>query len=225
MNFRIVTTASYDYAPVLDFCLPSWRKNSGADDIVIRWHRQRGRGKAQTWFRAVQERCATMREAVQSAVAEKRKLLLLDGDCLVLQNLEDGFAGDKPIAVARWPNVNIGVIFLNTDMDWPFAEFFCKYVDTSLAHIDKLIAAQSERNACDQDILVPMLHEIEEDVAKLDHHVWNFPFSERTDRETLVEQKDTIRVLHLRIGTSFGGNINKFGFLKDMYPGAVPGTH
>jgi len=219
MNFRIVTTASYSYAPVVEFCLPSWRRNSGADDIVIRWHKQLGEGDLQQWLRAVQERCGTMMDAVEQCVADKRKLLLMDADCVVIKSLEDGFKDGQQSAIARWPNINMGVVFLNTDMDWPFVDFFRRYVSESNAHIDKLIAAQSKRCGADQDIFTEMLKDVEDDVAKLDHHVWNFPFSERIDQVMLAEAANNIRILHLRIGTSFGGAIERFGFLKEIFPG------
>lgn len=225
MNFRIVTTASYNYASVVDFCLPSWRKNSGANEILVRWHPDRAAGeRTKNWFQAVQERCLTIRDAVRAAVADQTKLLILDADCLVFKNLEDGFAEGKPIAMARWPEVNMGVMFLNTDLDWPFCEFFDAYAKNSRRHIEALIRDKSRRTGADQDVFIEMLKGHDDDVAKLDNHVnsmaeatWNCLFCERNDMELLRQRKDVINILHLRIATSFGGDIQRFGFLKEIF--------
>ncbi len=220
MGFRIVTTVSFDYAKAADFCLPSWRKHSGSDDIAIRYHKVLEGNRTERWFRAVKERVVTIRDEVRIAAVEKRKLLILDGDCLVIRNLADGFAGGKPIAVARWPNVNMGVIFLNTNMGWPFLAFFEEYVRKALEHIDEQIRTHVSRNGADQDVFVPMLHAIEHDVAKLDVDEWNLPMSENPDsRKRLEKHKDKVRIIHLRLGTSFGGNVDNFNWIKkELFP-------
>jgi len=220
MGFRIVTTVSFDYAKAADFCLPSWRKCSGADDFVIRYHKTLEGSRTGRWFRAVKERVSTMMHELRQAVADKRKLLCMDSDCIVLRVLANGFAEGKPIAVARWPNVNMGVIFLNTDMDWPFLAFFEEYARKSLEYIDEQIRTHVARNGADQDIFVPMLHGIEADIAKLDVDEWNLPMSEHPkSRDRLEKHKDKVRIIHLRLGTSFGGNIDNFQWIKkELFP-------
>ena len=204
MTFIISTTASASYRSVLDYCLPSWYQNSGASRIDIHLHNnEKGLSLTQQYLANIITRCERMRDAVHSA--NGRKLLLMDCDCLVLRNLAEGFSDSKPISVAHWPEINMGVLFFNMELDWPFDEFIDEFADKATRRCRMLMRmspCEVKRHSTDQVIMAELLLARDTAVHKLDGKVWNFRYSVRTTKAELDEHKAEMRVLHLRVRTT-----------------------
>ena len=204
MTFIISTTASAGYRSVLDYCLPSWYKNSGASRIDIHLHDNR-RGFGLTWqyLDNIITRCERMRDAVHDA--NGRKLLLMDCDCLVLRNLAEGFSNSRPISVAHWPEINMGVLFFNMELNWPFDEFIDEFVDKATRRCRMLMQVSPRKvkqHSTDQVIMIELLLARETAVHKLDGKIWNYRYSVRTTKTELDKYKAEMRVLHLRVRTT-----------------------
>lgn len=223
MSFTIGSAASYKYSGVLDFCLPTWRRHSGAERIDVRLYaEQGGRGKAQRYLRNLIPRVQNIREVVVAAVRDKRRLLLLDADCLTLKDCSEGFSDLLPIGIARWPSINMGVMFLRTDTDNPFVEFFNDWADRAIAHINYLLTQRPVAiEDGDQGVMESKLHEIGHLVDKLDKRLWNYTFSNEIDRDDFEAAKDEMRILHLRFASSLDSNVKNFKFLRDEFPGLL----
>ncbi len=226
MSFTIFTTVSNSYQEVADFCLPSWFKHSGADQIDVRYYRgSQADTLCSRWFDNLMERCRAMQDAVRQAVRHRRKLLLMDADCLVLKDLAAGFSDNKPFSVTRWRNINMGVMFLNTSLKWPFVAFFDEFVCKALVRCQRMKAERNFTDAGDQDIMWKMLWEREDDVAKLDYKQWNFTYSHRTSDCDLRKHKDRVRILHMRF-KSFGCDLTRerLQALRSEFPEAFRGA-
>ena len=201
MSFRIACAASYSYRPVVELTMPSWQANAKADRIDVAYYPDPPRARATSpeginrrWLTNAVQRVRLYRELVQEAVRSRHRLLLLDADCYVLKPLMRGFDGGKPVAIARWPNPNIGVIFLDCALDWPFLDLFDDWL-AAIAGIEEMDAAA----APDQAAFNTLLREHEDRVSKLDNRVWNFPYGSATTADELTQYRDKMRILHLRI--------------------------
>ena len=184
-----MTTVSSDYRFVLDRCLPSWYHNSGASRIDVHLHETST--DRHRWAMNVIERVKTMHRAVREARGEK--LLFLDADCLVLGNLSDGFSDTKPISVARWPHINLGVMFLNMAVDYPLCEFFDEFASRAISYC----LANRTSQELDQAIMVEMLAKIEPAIHKLDARIWNHQVRSDATREQIEACRPTTKILHL----------------------------
>ncbi len=189
MSFRIVTTVSSDYRFVLDRCLPSWYHNSGASRIDVHLHETST--DRHRWAMNVIERCRNMQKAVHEAAGEK--LLFLDADCLVVDNLAGGFSDRHPISVARWPNINLGVLFLNMTLGYDVVGFMDRFAARGIDYCTKHKASQG----LDQNVMIEMLADIEGKVCKLHDAVWNCQIRNDTTREQATERKTRAKILHL----------------------------
>ncbi len=224
MGFTIGTALSFGYRPVLDFCLPSWVRNSGADRIEIKMYSEpEAEHFSQRYLKNLITRCELFRGFIRDAIARKTKLLLLDADCLVLQDVSGGFSPTKPFALTRWPNINMGVMFLNTELPWPFVEFFDTFIERATKRCEH--AAERGPNAFlsdnDQPVMIDMLSKHDSDVEKLPAKTWNFTYSDPWTKERLAKYRDTIKILHLRIATSLNRQLERFAFLRDIFPGRI----
>jgi len=199
MSFTICSWCSRNYYPALDFCLPSWYQNSGASRITLHLYDScEGKDANDTWFLNAVHRCKLMRDAVREAAGTK--LLLLDADCIVMKELSAGFSETKPIGVARWPRINMGVLFLNMTLDWPFVEFFDKFVERLMAECDRLKKRGGKwSDPPDQAVLHEMLHEREGDIEKLDAAAWNYCTAIPVAKERIAKHGRDMKILHLRI--------------------------
>ena len=224
MGFTIGTAVSFGYRPVLDFCLPSWVRNSGADRIEVKIYRDAaGDHFSQRYLRNLITRCELFRDFIRDAIARKTQLLLLDADCVILQDVAAGFSSTKPLAVTRWPNINMGVLFLNTTLPWPFIEFFDTFIEQATKRCEH--AAEQGPVAylhdSDQPAMIDMIGKHDLDVEKLPSKIWNFIYSNAWTEKKLAEYRETIKILHLRIATSRDGRIQNFQFLKEIFPGRI----
>ncbi len=190
MSFTISTTISSDYHFVLDRCLPSWYRVSGASRIDVHLY-QTSADTRYRWIMNLVHRCERMQQAVHESAG--RKLLLMDADCMVLKELSSGFSDTKPISVARWPNINLGVLFLNMTLDWPFREFFDEFVRKATEYCN----ANKGSQGADQSVMIGMLQGIESDVEKLDGGVWNFRYRDGTKRAEFRSVIKDLKILHL----------------------------
>jgi len=222
MAFRIATSVSRCYSGIAAACMPSWFANAGADEIQVDHYTGTESGeRVDIWLDNLMTRCRNMQDQVRQAVRNRNHLLLLDADCVVLKPLRGGFADDKPFSVAFWPSFNMGAVWLNCSLDWPFVEFYDELVGRALDRCRELKQKRDLNAAGDQDIMWEMLWAREECVHKLDHWEWNFRCSPRTSDERIRTHKDAIRILHLRM-KSFGFNIDhpRLQFYRDTFPGA-----
>ena len=217
MKFSIATCYSDRYQRIAELCLPSWSKHSGAEFVDVRRHPDiTGSG---SFMYAVACRAEFYLETIRAAVRRKVPLLLLDSDCLILGDVSEGFPSEKPIGIGRWPNINIGVVFLRTDLDWWFVDFFEAWRDQLRAEVE---GSGTVKKTADQDILGEMVKAEERDVEKLDHLIWNHTFgpgwTENPDR--LAGVRDRVRIVHLLASNWHFGELKRTG--ASVFPEAQP---
>ena len=111
----------------------------------------------------------------------------------MLGDLSEGFSDIHPISVARWPNINMGVLFLNMTLPGPFQSFFDEYAKRSIEYCMNNKASQG----LDQDIMIQMLAGIEPLVHKLHDAVWNHQVRNDTTKEDVAACRPTTKILHL----------------------------
>lgn len=167
-----------------------------------------------------------MQDFVRAAVRSHRPMILMDADCLVLKDLTGGFCDDRPLSVTRWPTINMGVLFLNTTIDWPFIEFIDEFAERAEAHC----RAQAKEGhyhskGGDQDVMWQMMTDLDDDVCKLSWRIWNYMFGVRTTQEQLDQYADAMRVLHIKIATygcmtEDGCNLDSIQHLRQQFPEA-----
>jgi hypothetical protein len=183
-RFRIVTCIPAPYAAAARRFLPSWLRNAGAAEIRI------GTLPACD-HRAYQlQRWPWLTAQVQAGVADGVRVLWLDSDCFVLRELGPGFAPHRPIGVARWPRINAGVLFFNTDVAFDFAGWCAatgRDIETMLR----------DPAACDQWALEHALLRIPDQIHRLDWREWNYCDGDDWPRELRAVQ-DTVRIIHVK---------------------------
>ena len=188
VGFDIVTTVSPSYLHFLKLCTPSWYMNSGADKIITCTLPDG------SWFKQLDCRTRLLCNVVKSMLG--RKLLLLDVDCVVLKDLSEGFHESKPFSVARWPNINAGVIFVNTQIPFDFVGF----LDILADRVHSNCYERKKNIAADQDIWQQMLGDISPQVCKLDWAEWNFCDHPQNWDKVLARCKDRVRIAHVKGG-------------------------
>lgn len=192
MRFTMFTAASTCYQEVADLCVPSWRRNSGAEKVQVFSYDDPGSNNICTkWHSSLIVRAKAWADAVRKAVADNMPIVLMDVDCLVLSPISGGFGGEHPIGIARWPWINIGVVFVDVRLEFPFVEFFDDFVN----RLER--TPQGERCvAADQHIMREKLKNCETAVNKLPAKEWNFTFSVRDGPERIALYPDG-RIIHL----------------------------
>ena len=198
MSFAIVACASPNYAEVLRYCVPSWIKYAGASRIVIE---QIGKDSddISSWHMNLALRCDVIRDAVLEASKRKERILALDLDCVVLKGLSGGFSDNHAFSVARWPNVNMGVLFVNTAVAFPFKAFFDETCNRVRRQCTEAAAKPNARQAVDeQGIWQRMLHRRGKHVRRLDMNEWNFCYHPQDWDKKMGIHKDAIRIAHLK---------------------------
>lgn len=190
-RFTMFTVASPAYQEVAELCVPSWRRNSGAESVeVFTCDDPTHRNTDERWRNAVVLRAKAWANAVRTAVSTGLPIVLMDVDCLVLKPISGGFDGEHPIAVARWPIINIGVLFVDVRLPFPFVEFF----DEWAARV--AVTPQNPTLTADQTIMQEKLHQREECVNKLPASEWNLTFGIRNGPERLDAYPNP-RIVHL----------------------------
>jgi hypothetical protein len=148
----------------------------------------------------------------------------MDVDCLVLKPLADGFSVDKPIAIGRWPTPNMGVMFLNTTLDWPFVDFFDEFTERAIERCQRVMKKPDAINdSGDQRIMVEMLQARPQDVERIQCREWNFTYTRATPGHLVREWRDRIRVVHLHI-KSWGCSVRNLQDIRHHFPEAFPGA-
>lgn len=204
MSFKIVSCVSPDFFDAIPLFTPSWHANSGASSIEI--HLIDGG----SWYENIILRNQVMRDEVlkQNKDQEGVELLVfLDIDCFVVSPL-GGMSGTQdqsyPISVARWPEPNMGAVYVR-----PFAYDRDRWVDlfhevTSKVQKrcrDKSIQGTSKQKGRfgDQYIWWDILKGLEREgmLGKLDM-TYNFCYQPEQWKRKLEEFHKRVRVIHLK---------------------------
>jgi len=201
VSFTILAACTPNYAEILRYTLPSWFKNSGADKILVERLEMAAGPRETAWYDNVAARCHAMTRNILAAFDRGERVLALDVDCVVLKSLESGFSPDHPISIARWPNVNMGVMFWQPYFDFPYRGWLEAVADRVSRNCDIARGKLRKAGGCflaDQSVWEDELKKMEEHVHKLDEMVWNFcPLPETWIRDFL-EHKDAIRIVHMK---------------------------
>ncbi len=201
MSFTILAACTPNYAEMLRYTLPSWFKNSGADKILVERLEMAEGPRETAWYDNVAARCFAMTHNILAAFDRGERVVTLDIDCVVLQELHAGFSDDHPISIARWPNVNMGVMFWQPDFYWPSRMWMERVAARIKLNCDIARGKLRKSGGCflaDQSVWEDELKKEESHVHKLDATVWNFcPFQETWVRDFL-EHKDSIKIVHMK---------------------------
>ena len=188
MSFTIVTTLSPDYADAMELFIPSWFRNSGADEIVIH------RIDEESWAKNIVRRTEVWVEEVLAR--QGAKLLFLDADCMVLGDLRDGFV-HCPISVARWPRPNMGVVFVNTRSRVTNVGEWMR--DTCAEIVAELESSTDPESGYSFDQIVWHRRLAWLGVGKLDENIWNYNrIGIDQWKKDLPAIKDDVKILHFK---------------------------
>lgn len=189
MSFTIITTLSPSYAAAMDLFIPSWFRNSGADEIVIH---QIDEG---SWAKNILKRNELW---IEEVMARGGKLLFLDADCMVVSDLWEGFRG-KTFSLARWPVPNMGAVFLDLQaapgwlLEWMAG--VCDEISDELAISDD----PESGYGFDQTVWHRQLAGIAEHVHQLDETIWNYNrIGIDQWRKDLPAIKNEVKILHFK---------------------------
>lgn len=190
----IVSAATPDYARQAGIFVPSWIRNSGAAEITIcplpdpaktsRQYCQYMRNEA-------------LRTAILSAKARGLRAVFLDIDAWVLGPLDDAFDGVHPLGICRWPNINCGVQFYDTTLDFDFDSFLaetCSEISVAL----KNYRDGRRVGLREQLVWEDALKKYSPHVAKLDDRKWNLCVGDSKWKAELIAHKDTVRIVHVK---------------------------
>lgn len=210
MSFTILTAISPSYASTLKRFIPTWVANSGAANIDVRILKGKG------WSECIVERADIILEAVAEAAEKVENIVWMDADIYVVKPLESGFGewqGDA-MSIARWPNINAGVIYFNTSSDFYFDGFLRSLVDDIAKRCQR--NPDGSRGESDQQVWVEHLSEIEERVHKLDSDEWNYTGLWENWATDLPRIKDTVRALHTRGNGAWPDDIHRL--MHETFP-------
>jgi hypothetical protein len=193
MSFTILTAISPSYASTLKRFIPTWAANSGAANIDVRILKGKG------WSECIVERAGIIAEVVCESCDP---VVWLDADIYVVKPFHGGLLNFRSdVAVARWPNINAGLLAFDPEArDWqPF--FYGHHLARGV--VDD-IATRCKRNPdgsrgeSDQKIWFEHLSKIEDQVHKLDSDEWNYTGLPENWATDLPRIKGTVRALHTR---------------------------
>ncbi len=203
MSFTILTAISPDYADTLQRFIPTWACNSGAAGIDIRML------TGTTWHDNITQRTRHIRDAVTEAARHRRKVVWLDADIYVVRSLAGGFRDGFPLSIARWPNINAGVIYFNTEVAVDWARL-----------LGDVYSEISDRphGSSDQAIWHKHLCKGEQMVNKLDGEEWNYTGLWEDWRSDLLRIKDTVRALHTRGNGQWPDDMDRLA--RETFPAA-----
>ena len=187
--FDIVSTYTPDYAGQAGTFLPSWLRNSGATDVRLIALPAGG-----SWGHVMTVRTRALADAVLEAAGQRRRVAALDLDVFVLRPLAPAFDGIHPLAIARWPQVNAGVQFFDTTIDFPWLRWFAFLAQCFGEMIDK---PQGTGNL-EQDIWARAYRHHEAQVNKLAEEEWNLTVPTSQWEPALRKYRDTLRIAHVK---------------------------
>lgn len=211
MSFTIISTYSPEFARALDVFVPTWYANSRAERIVI--HRIEEQG---SWAANIIRRNQIIHDEVVKRAANRERVLSLDIDILVLKDLSAGFCDEHPFSVAGWPDVNMGVFFLNTAVPFPWRQ----WMDETLARVLRECPQRDPQHVnrrCDTEVWRPRLHQAFRHVCKLGVWEWNYHCREMHQWERdLPALRDVVRLIHLKGHGDWPAE--KLDFAKRLWP-------
>lgn len=192
MGFSIITTLSPDFTRrAEEVFFPTWHANSGADEIVIH------KIDEGSWVANIAKRAEILRDELLARLPRGEHVLALDADCLVLLALGGGFSDDHIVSVARWPNVNLGVVFFNLGVPFKWE----RWLNDIVREIQDE-AGRPDRKAtheCDQVVWRPRLQAMSDRVLQLSEWEWNYNcFDLPQWRRELPGIKSVVRVIHIK---------------------------
>jgi len=201
MSFTIIAACTPNYSEMARLCVPSWVRNSGASKIIIERIEGTEGPRHTSWYDNVSRRCEAMCRNVVTALQAGERVLALDMDCIVLQDLSDGFNNGFPISIARWPDVNMGVMFFNPLVDFQFGHLLRRVTNDIKVNCDLFRGTLRPAGGCwlaDQEIWQKTLAAMEDQVYKLDAAVWNFCPHLKDWETQWRKHKDTVKIVHLK---------------------------
>jgi hypothetical protein len=213
MGFVIVTTISPEFERAEKEFLPTWHANSGADDIVVH------RIDEGTWAKNICRRAEIVRKELMERLPCGEKVLALDADCLVLKDLSGGFSDRHIMSVARWPNVNMGVLFFNLGISWKWHDWLRDTV--ALIRQEASRPGRKPTHECDQVVWRPRLQAMPDKIMQLAEWEWNYNNFELAQwRRELPGLRDIVRVLHIKGHGDFEYACldQKLEFAKRLWP-------
>lgn len=232
--FDIVTTVSPDFREMFDAIFrPTW-ENAGAAEVIVH---EIDEG---SWPGNIKRRAEVLRDealsrlphlAIQSDKTIKTveptkppRWIALDADCMVLRDLSGAFADNRMLSVARWPNVNMGVVAYNmpaaTKRTWEWL------LDGVVRDVTRHATRRMERDPnpmleCDQAVWRPRLHGMEQHIHKLPEWIWNYSnFDLPQWRLELPDLQPLLRVLHIKGHGDWGlaRLSDKVAYAKTLWP-------
>lgn len=212
MSYTIITTLSPEFERARRDFIPTWEANAGADEIIVH---EIDEG---SWVKNIVKRAEVLVDELLTRLPRGEKVLALDADCLVLRDLSGGFSDNHMMSVARWPNVNLGVVFFNLAVDYKWERWLRDTVDLIREEGEK---PRKDTHECDQCVWRPRLHEIAERIYQLAEWEWNyntFPLDHwQIELPALV---DITRVLHVKGhgDWTFADLDRKLAYAKTLWP-------
>ena len=212
MGFTIITTLSPEFERAKRDFIPTWHANSGADEIVVHPIDEG------SWVRNIVRRSEIFRDELLERLPRGENVLVLDADCIVLRDLGEGFSDEHIISVARWPNVNMGVVFFNLAIPFKWEHWLNDTVEKI-----RIEAAGSRKatHECDQAVWRPRLHAMPDKIFKLPEWEWNYNnFDLPQWHYELPDLRDIVRVLHIKShGNWLYAKLDeKLKFAKKLWP-------
>ncbi len=190
MGFTIITTVSPDFERARRQFIPTWEANAGADDIVVH---EIDEG---SWVKNIVRRAEIIVAELITRLPRGEKVLALDADCIVTRDLSEGFSDDHRISVARWPNVNLGVVFFNLAVEHKWRVWLA---DTLREIQEEGAKERKPTHECDQVVWRPRLHSMGDHVHKLAEWEWNYNTFDWTNfRHELPALKTLCRIVHFK---------------------------
>ena len=210
MSYTILTAVSPDYADMARVFMHTWIRNSGASEIDIRLL------SGESWSANIVERMVHIRNAVLQAAATRRLIAWLDADIYIVKPMGGGFSPEHPISITRWPNINAGVIFFNTMIEFDWSSFLDPLLDEIT---ERCRMVDGERGYSDQKIWFKHLAAIEDRVCKLDSDEWNYTGLWENWGDDLARIGGIVRALHTRGNGDWPEDIHRlmaYTFPKEM---------
>lgn len=189
-GFRLFTYATPDYREICEpVFVPSWYKLSGAKAIDI----VPVEGPTPTAVHL--QKPVVIGKYLQEHYGER--CLYMDIDAFTVRAVGGGFT-DRPIGVARWPNINAGVLFFNTALcGRNYWTTFCDRWAKMTASMHKDGTAPHN----DQDALRVLLSQQEyiNDCKYMDYEIWNYCPDCKHFLNMFPGVKDRVRIVHLKV--------------------------
>lgn len=237
MRYKVYAACSDNYREIAAMCVPSWYQNLRfpCKEIQVEFFpHSKSECPEVAWLENAVTRMKLLSKAVENAVKSGVSLVSLDVDCFVLGDLGEGFSESHPFSIARWPDINIGVMFFNTSIRT--SSLWCNglttFLDSQIEHrCDEFIRRRPKKfRMGDQEVWEEFFHKNVHQVCKLDADVWNLCYSleERGEggkkfprfEQELVKNKDRVKVIHWK-ARHHGMSNPALAIIKREFPNLV----